>query len=100
MPVHVRMHQVLTVALLDKDVNGSDEIGRCGPISNWLPISMSVLQRTNAESWNSDECPNASPGARVSACDCTLVVGCSPGLEHTSVIMQSFAAGDTTISVS
>ncbi|KAK9800178.1 hypothetical protein WJX73_004159 [Symbiochloris irregularis] len=28
MPVHVRVHQVLTVSLLDKDVNGSDEIGR------------------------------------------------------------------------
>ena len=29
MPVHVRMHQVLTCALLDKDAKGSDEIGRC-----------------------------------------------------------------------
>lgn len=34
MPVHVRMHQVLTVALLDKDVSGSDEIGRCLHASN------------------------------------------------------------------
>ena len=28
MPVHTRVHQVLTVALLDHDSNGDDEIGR------------------------------------------------------------------------
>ncbi len=27
-PVHTRVHQVLTVALLDHDSNGDDEIGR------------------------------------------------------------------------
>lgn len=28
MPVHTRLHQVLTVALLDHDSSGDDEIGR------------------------------------------------------------------------
>ena len=28
MPVHTRVHQVITVALLDSDTSGDDEIGR------------------------------------------------------------------------
>lgn len=28
MPVHTRVHQVMTTALLDSDIKGSDEIGR------------------------------------------------------------------------
>lgn len=28
MPVHTRMHQVITVALMDSDSAGDDEIGR------------------------------------------------------------------------
>lgn len=28
MPIHTRVHQVLTVALLDSDTSGDDEIGR------------------------------------------------------------------------
>lgn len=33
MPIHARVHQVLTVALLDSDTSGDDEIGRSVTLS-------------------------------------------------------------------
>lgn len=35
MPVHTRVHQVLTVALLDHDSTGDDEIGRYLSVNRW-----------------------------------------------------------------